>query len=200
MRPWHYYGGSCVMIRSFVALDLPVPVLESLGELIRVFKKSGAPVAWVKPERIHLTLKFLGNVSPATIPKIQEALEEIAGSSTPFRLQPGGCGGFPSIRQMRVVWVGIKGDLEGVRRLHSRVEAALVPMGFDPEDRTFRPHLTLGRVKGRGPMQALQEALLANQGFRTEAFDVADLVLYKSDLYPGGAHYTPLYRARFAEG
>lgn len=188
------------MIRSFVALDLPVPVLESLGELIRVFKKSGAPVAWVKPERIHLTLKFLGNVSPDAVPEIQEALEEIAGSSTPFRLQPGGCGAFPSIRQMRVVWVGIKGDLDGVRRLHSKVEAALAPMGFDPEDRTFRPHLTLGRVKGRGPMQALQEALLANHGFRTEAFDVTDLVLYKSDLYPGGAHYTPLYRARFAEG
>jgi len=188
------------MIRTFVALDLPMTVRQSLGGLIEAFRKSGAAVAWVKGERIHLTLKFLGNVAPERIDGIKDALGKAAASVSPFRLQPGGCGAFPSLKQMRVVWVGMKGDLEGLSTLRSRVEAALASLGFEPEGRRFRPHLTLGRVKGPRGNRELTEILLANLAFETEAFDVSDLVLYKSDLKPDGAHYTPLYRAGFARG
>ena len=74
----------------------------------------------------------------------------------------------------------------------------MVPFGFQPEDRPFRPHLTVGRVKGRQRLQVLQQILLAQQGFMTEPFDVVELVLYKSELRPDGARYTPLFRAPFA--
>lgn len=186
------------MIRSFIAIDLPPGVQKALDGLGCGFQKTDAPVAWVKADRIHLTLKFLGNVSEDAIPEIKAALDRIAAGTVPFRLQAAACGAFPSIKQMRVVWVGLRGDSEPLAMLQKQVEAAMVPFGFPPEDRPFKPHLTLGRVKGRQHLRALQEALLAQQGFETEPFDVIELVLYKSELRPEGARYTPLHRTGFA--
>jgi RNA 2',3'-cyclic 3'-phosphodiesterase len=185
------------MIRAFVAIDLPAGVHEALETLEAELRRCDAPVTWVKPERIHLTLKFLGNVSSEQIEGIQAVLRQCAASIRPFRLQAAGCGAFPTIQQMRVVWVGVRGDAEPLGKLQREVERALVPLGFPPEERPFRPHLTVGRVKGRQRLRLLQESLLASRGFEAEAFDVADLVLYKSELRPDGARYTPLLRAPF---
>ena len=186
------------MIRSFIAIDLPSGVQRALEELAAELKKSDAPVGWVRPEAIHLTLKFLGSVPEEMVASISSTLEQIARSVSPFQLQPCGCGAFPSIKQARVVWVGLQGDNGQLAELQKMVETAMVPFGFQPEGRPFRGHLTLGRVKGRQRLQALQQILLARQGFITEPFDVAELVLYKSELRPEGARYTPLFRAPFA--
>ncbi len=183
------------MIRSFVALDIPLKTQEALTAFTRELQKTQAPVSWVKADRIHLTLKFLGNVPPERIDAIQEALAPVAAACPPFRLQPFGCGAFPTIKQMRVVWVGLRGDEKALFSLQKSVETALLPLGFEPEDRPFRAHLTLGRVKGRQHQRALQEVLLSRQGFESEGFDVTELVLYKSELMPQGARYTPLFRA-----
>jgi 2'-5' RNA ligase len=186
------------MIRSFVALDLPLGAQEALSRLTHELRQTGAAVSWVKADRIHLTLKFLGSVPPDRIESVQSALGPVAASASPFRLQPAGCGAFPAIKQMRVVWVGLRGDDQALISLQKSVEDALAPLGFEPEDRPFRAHLTLGRVKGRQHLRALQDALLTHQGFESEVFDVTELVLYKSDLLPDGARYTPLFRASFA--
>ncbi len=183
------------MIRSFVALDIPVKTQEALAALTHELQRAQAPVSWVKADRIHVTLKFLGNVTAGQIEAIQEALAPAAAACSPFHLQPFGCGAFPTIKQMRVVWVGLRGDEKALFSLQKSVETGLAPLGFEPEDRAFRAHLTLGRVKGRQHQRALQEALLSLQGFEAEAFDVTELVLYKSDLMPQGARYTPLFRA-----
>jgi len=185
------------MIRSFVALDLPSAVHGALNKLSRELQQSGAPVSWVCAENIHLTLKFLGNVPEENIAAIGEALREVAAATPPFRLQPYGCGAFPALRNIRVVWVGLRGDDAVLKALQSDVEKALAPLGFEPEGRPFKAHLTLGRARGRGHMQKLQEALLTRQSFEVEAFDVTELVLYKSDLRPDGARYTPLFRGAF---
>jgi len=183
------------MIRSFIAVALPGMVQRALEKIEKELQAARAAVSWVKPERIHLTLKFLGNVFPEQIIGIQQALDKVAAVASPLRLQPAGCGAFPTIKQMRVVWVGLRGDGELLQKLQQEVDAAMVPLGFEPEKRPFRAHLTLGRVKGRQGLRALQEALLAQQTFAAEAFDVNELVLYKSELKPEGARYTPLYRA-----
>jgi len=185
------------MIRTFIAIELPSTVHKALDNFARELRKTEAPVSWVKANRIHLTLKFLGNVSAEQISGIQTTLQQIAASALPFRLRPSGCGAFPSLKQMRVVWVGLYGDDEILGRLQAKVEEAMAALDFKPEDRPFKPHLTLGRVKGRQHLRLLQEALLANQQFQAEAFDVTELVLYKSELRPEGAHYTPLFRAVF---
>lgn len=188
------------MIRAFVAIDLPPRVQADLGRFVQVLQRAGAPVSWVKPDRIHLTLKFLGDVSEERIPAICAALQSVADQAEPFVLQAAGCGAFPTLKQMRVVWVGLRGDEPALRALQGRVEEALEPLGFEPEGRPFRAHLTLGRVRGSQRVRVLQEALLSNQSFSAEAFDVGDLVLYKSVLRPEGAQYTPLCRAAFPGG
>ncbi|GLI35639.1 RNA 2',3'-cyclic phosphodiesterase [Desulforhabdus amnigena] len=187
------------MIRTFIAFDLPVNVQESLQRLQSELKKTEAHVSWVKPERIHLTLKFLGDVSPEQIPAIQSALEVIAASTRSFRLKVAGCGAFPTIKQMRVVWVGIRGDEAPLKELQGQVEQAMVPLGFKAEDRPFKAHLTLGRVKGRQRLRSLQDALMTYHAFEAEDFDVTELVLYKSELRPEGARYTPLFRSSFKQ-
>lgn len=186
------------MIRTFIAIELPQAVHQGLDNFCRELKRSRAQVSWVRPENIHLTLKFLGDVAPEQLNPIQEALEKAAAETAPFRLQAAGCGAFPSLKQMHIVWVGVRGDHEPLNALQKQIESALAPMGFKREDRPFKPHLTIGRVKGRQGTRALQENLMANQAFETETFDVAEVVLYKSDLRPEGARYTPLFRAALA--
>ena len=185
------------MLRTFVAMDLPVAIQEALDSIEKELQKAQAPITWIKPERIHLTLKFLGDVAPERIPEIGKSLEEAAGAVSPFRLQASGCGAFPSVKQMRVIWVGLTGDGGALNKLQQDVEAAMAELGFKREDRPFRPHLTVGRVKGRQHLRSLQELLIARQGFEAEAFDVTELVLYKSELRPEGARYTPLFRKIF---
>jgi 2'-5' RNA ligase len=184
-------------IRTFIAVDLPHPVRRSLGEFQEELKRARAAVSWVRPEQVHLTVKFLGSVASEQIGPIRQTLERVVTSASPLRLQPVGCGAFPSVPNMRVIWFGLEGDLARLAELVGEVEAALVPLGFKAEDRPFRPHLTLGRVKGKQNLRVLQQALAAHTAIRAEAFDVDQLVLYKSDLRPEGARYTPLFHAAF---
>jgi RNA 2',3'-cyclic 3'-phosphodiesterase len=185
-------------IRSFIAIDLSDPARRQIEAFLRELRKSDAQVGWVRAEGIHLTLKFLGNVAPGLIEEIKPALARTASQTGPIRIEPTGCGAFPTIKSPRVIWVGLRGQIGLLAELERRVEAAVVPLGFKPEDRPFKPHLTLGRVKGRMRLQALQQILLAHQDFAAEPFDAAEVVLYKSDLRQDGARYTPLFRALFS--
>jgi RNA 2',3'-cyclic 3'-phosphodiesterase len=185
------------MIRAFIAIDLPKSVQEAIGLMQQRLRASGAAVTWVRPERMHLTLKFLGGISPAQEVSVRERLNDITGGVSSFQLEPVGCGAFPSIKQMRVIWVGLHGGEEPLKQLQQRLEAAMEELAFKREERAFKPHLTLGRVKGKQRLRVLEQLLLEEQSFRTEAFDVSQLVLYKSDLKPEGAVYTPLFKAKF---
>ena len=185
------------MIRTFIAIDLPERVQISLDNFQKELQTLKAAVAWVNADRIHLTLKFLGDISSEQVSHVQASLAQVAAAVHPFRLQPAGCGAFPSVKQMRVVWVGVRGELDPLRDVQKSIDSTLAGLGFEAEDRPFRAHLTLGRVKGKQHLRLLQEALLASQNFEAEAFDVIELVLYKSELRPEGARYTPLFRAPF---
>lgn len=188
------------MIRTFVALDLPPAVQRDLADFCAPLQKLDVAVSWIRPDRIHLTLKFLGNVDPSLIDPMGVALRAAVGDTRSFTLRPAGCGAFPTLRDMRVIWVGVRGDLEPLRALHRRVEDALEPLGFAKENRPFRAHLTIGRVKGRRHIKSLQDMLVAQQAYQGVAFDVSEVVLYKSDLKPDGAQYTPLKRIPFQGG
>ena len=164
------------MIRAFIAIDIPPSAKDALRMLQDELQSVKAQVKWVDPGNIHITLKFLGNVDPEKIPQIREVLTPIAASTRPFMLIPRSCGAFPSIKKIRVIWAGIDGALEPLRKLQGRIEDSLIELGFEPEARDFRAHLTIGRVKGRKNLQALQQAILDHQQFQAEAFDVKDIV------------------------
>ena len=185
-------------VRSFIAIDLSDRARRQIESFIQELRKSEAQVGWVRAEGIHLTLKFLGNVAPGLIEEIKPLLIRVASQTSPIHIEPAGCGAFPAMKSPRVIWVGLRGQIGPLSELARQVETALVQLGFKPEDRPFKPHLTVGRVRGRLRLQALQEILLAHQDFTVEPFDASQVVLYKSELRPDGARYTPLFKAPFS--
>ena len=152
----------------------------------------GIKVSWTKIENLHLTLQFLGYVEEAKVERIEHAFLDVVTRHKPFEIAIEGAGGFPNDRQPRVIWVGSQ-DAEGkLTALARAVQAALQPLGFEPEHREFSAHLTLGRVKIPRPDVALTRAIdsLKDKTFGTLRVD--SIHLYESQLHPEGSIYTKL--------
>lgn len=184
-------------MRLFVAVPFPNEVKNRLGKLIDDWRREREKVGWVKEENLHLTLKFLGE---APLEKL-EALKTNLGASLQglagFTLALSGAGAFPNLNRARVIWVGVSEGKEKLAELAQKVEEAAGPLGFPAEEREFSAHLTVGRVKeGR-----LSERLLAKVRactFEAQGIIVSEVVLYQSELAPGGSVYTPLARIELA--
>ncbi|MBI2872485.1 MAG: RNA 2',3'-cyclic phosphodiesterase [Chloroflexi bacterium] len=184
------------VIRAFVAIELPEPVKAHLVELMSRLRWQGlSGVRWVRPEGIHLTLKFLGNVEVTMLDAIHKALERAAGGQEPFALHLEGTGAFPRPANPRVLWVGLAGDLEALGRIQRRVEEGLVALGLPPEERPFSPHLTLGRVQAPLPPAQRQRLAVTLEGLTPEvslAIPARAVSLMRSTLLPSGAVYDQL--------
>jgi len=166
-------------MRLFVAIDLPENVKESLARLC-----CGLPGArWVKPEQLHLTLRFIGEVDGGVFQDILVGLAEVKGES--FTIQLDGVGFFPPRGKPRVVWVGLKRS-EQLLQLRSRIESRLVALGLEPEGRKFSPHITLARLKNTQPAKVGR--FLENHNlFLSSPFSVQEFFLYSSRLGRNGA-------------
>ncbi len=187
------------MARLFLAINLPREIKDKLAHLQQELAHTRAQVRWVRPEGIHLTLKFFGEVPEEMIDTLarlaQETVVQKACGSLRFRVK--GLGTFPSLRRPRVIWVGLEGDLSKLLSLQQALEEAFAKLGFVPEDRPFVPHLTLGRVKsGKGLDQLVSiiKRYQAEPFALPEEFEVSEIILYQSILKPSGAVYTPLRR------
>jgi 2'-5' RNA ligase len=171
-------------LRAFLALDLDAPAKERVVALMGRMKRDLPGVRWVRVEGLHLTLRFLGWTKAPVLARIEEALEAPARACAPAEVPLRGLGLFPERGGPRVLWVGL--DLpEQMQALQRACEDAARSEGFEPEERAFRPHLTLGRWKDRAPRPRLPEVELG-------AARIERLTLYRSELRPGGAVYTPL--------
>jgi 2'-5' RNA ligase len=186
------------MIRSFIAIDLPQKTRENLAAIQDQLRQSQAGVRWVKPGSIHLTLKFLGNILPEQVDEIAAAVAQLVRDEPPITLCAAGLGAFPSPRKPRVIWVGLRGEVDRLANIQAGLEKALEPLGFAREARGFRPHLTIGRVKDRRRLQSLIEAMSTLELPEFNSFDGNEIILYKSDLRPTGAIYTKLHRMPLA--
>lgn len=186
------------MIRSFIAIDLPQKTRENLAAIQDQLRQSQAGVRWVKPGSIHLTLKFLGNILPEQVDEIAAAVAQLVRDEPPITLCAAGLGAFPSPRKPRVIWVGLRGEVDRLANIQAGLEKALEPLGFARETRGFRPHLTIGRVKDRRRLQSLIEAMSTLELPEFNSFDGNEIILYKSDLRPTGAIYTKLHRMPLA--
>ncbi len=139
-------------VRLFVACEVPEDVKESIGGVIDTLKsRSGSAVRWIRPEGVHVTLKFLGEVPVKKLPSIKLAIQEAVVGHSPFELEFSNIGTFGGREGLRIMWVGIAGDVLRLEALVRAVNAALAVVGFEPERRPFRPHLTLGRVRDEIP-------------------------------------------------
>jgi len=179
-------------IRAFIAIPLPREVIDRARELQARLREAGLRMRWVRPQAIHLTLKFLGDIDRTRITGIAQALESVAGSSGPMNLAAKGLGVFPGARKARVLWMGIAGETPALIAVQGQLETALAPLGFHPEKKRFSAHLTLARAKGRLDPSGLVRCLETLGGFGAVPFEAREIVLFRSELKPDGAVYTRL--------
>lgn len=184
-------------IRAFVALKLPENIISSIKKIQEDLKLYRFPVRWVRPEKMHLTIKFFGEIAESDIKNIGAAMNNCAGSYAPLSLSAKGVGVFPGIAHPRVIWAGISGEASLLFDLRNALENRFEEIGFKKEDRPFKGHLTLGRFRERVDSGKLIEALRKFQSFESEIFVAEKIYLYKSDLSPEGPVYTELLSALF---
>lgn len=177
-------------IRAFIAIDVPDDVGKSLEEARRLLaiKLPQGGVRWVKVSNIHLTLRFLGNVSRDKISALSEGLDDLAAGNAPFSLDLDALGCFPNPQRPRIVWVGMEGDTDRLNSLYSAVELMLLPLGWDLEGRKYHPHLTLGRVKDSN--KVVSARLPWGDILVKGRIDVKSIHLVESQLLPTGAVYS----------
>lgn len=181
-------------IRAFIALTLPAPVRKTLAAVTEelVPRVPDGAVKWVEPERIHLTLRFLGNTPVEQLESISSALNTVAAANPPFSLSLDRLGCFPNERRPRVIWVGLNGEVDALQRVKSELDKALVPLGWEPEERRFHAHLTLGRVK----RQHREIALPWDTAVVPASWQVEAVHLIESQLRSTGPVYTIRHSAR----
>ncbi|MCA9832149.1 MAG: RNA 2',3'-cyclic phosphodiesterase [Dehalococcoidia bacterium] len=135
-------------LRLFIACEVPDDVKEGISNVVDQLKsRSGADVRYIRPDGVHVTLKFLGEVPVKKLPAVKLALQEAVVGHQPFELELSTIGTFGGREGLRIMWVGVAGDVLRLEALVRAVNAALAVVGFEPERRPFRPHLTLGRVR-----------------------------------------------------
>lgn len=185
-------------IRSFIAIELPEKIIDAIQKVQERLRSYGFNVRWVRPQNVHLTLKFLGDINQAEAEQVGRAILESGKRFAPLALAAKGVGTFPSIKRPRVIWIGVAGQLNELIGLQKTLDGKLAAIGFPAEKRAFKGHLTLGRAKGSiGPKQLL-EAMAELAGFETEPFVADKVALFKSELKPSGAVYTKLMEASLA--
>lgn len=183
------------MIRTFIALELSEEIRRELTSDLSMLKRRAPLVKWVAPENLHLTLRFLGDIKENELAEIFDALEEtVAGTVPPFALEVFGFGAFPGWQHPRVVWAGCGDGAEEAISLAAAVEEACVDLGYEPERRQFRPHITLGRVKLPADADGLDDAVEKLERKNYGYFDVDAVVVYMSDLRRTGPVYSPMAR------
>ncbi len=179
-------------MRAFIAIELPESIHEALARAQARFRAVCPDARWTRPEGIHLTLKFLGQISDEQVTQVKRALGQMTRFEK-FTIQAKGFGFFPDAKRPRVFWAGLDAPPE-LARLASEVERVMAPLGFPPENRTFKPHLTLARFKVPRPQPKLQE-LLAQEGDPSlGTFEVSEFFLWESKLSPQGAEYRKVER------
>jgi 2'-5' RNA ligase len=190
------------VIRAFIAIELPAEIQQRLDVVVRqvhdrLGELPGNAVRWVTVENIHLTLKFLGDVSVANLDLLKEMLLAETKDHPPFEFSVGGLGAFPNLHRPRVVWVGIQAPPE-LAALQSGIETKMGKLGYPREEHPFSPHLTLGRVtRNTNNTEARQmgDALGATRVGFLGVVRAGEVRLFKSDLKPGGSVYTALFAA-----
>jgi 2'-5' RNA ligase len=179
-------------MRTFIAVELPQTVRAGLVTLQGELAKAQADVKWVEPENLHLTLKFLGEITDEQRQAIESLLKRVADHEEPFTLGLGGVGAFPSVTAPRVIWVGLGEGEEPVARVAQMIEEGGRAIGLRREERPFATHLTLGRVRSSRRRTALAQLLRETTWEPPSPWRVTSITLYQSVLGPGGPRYTVL--------
>ena len=181
-------------LRVFLALVLPGEILRRVGAIQdRLRDLLRGDIGWVRPGGIHLTLKFFGDIFPGDLARIAVLVGELAARQRPLWLSLGGIGVFPDLRRPRVLWLGLEGDVPPLLGFQQGLEGGLAGIGFPPEGRPFRPHLTLARIRSPRGLTGLAQAPEPGGAEAAARFVATGVALIGSELTPHGAIYTRLH-------
>lgn len=180
------------MIRSFISVELPPKIKNELKRLLEHFKGLAGKISWVRPEGIHITLKFLGDIPESQVEPIKEKLEGLAAVYRAFPLGITDMGAFPNTTYPRVIWVGLQDESEALLKIQNHLDSELQDLGFSPEERSFSPHITLGRVKSLQSKGEFLRKIHTLPDLSEKSFMADRIHLMKSQLSPAGAIYTEL--------
>lgn len=184
--------------RTFVAVLIDEHLKKSICGVQREIRQLAPDVKWVAPENLHVTLKFLGDVTEDVLPDVFAAVERAAASTAAFELSVSGLGAFPNPRNARVVWVGIEKGRDELVGLASSVESELVATGFAQEEKPFKAHITIGRTRpGRGPGR-LADGIARIDAGSLGSQQISSVSVMRSDLQPGGPVYTVVKTVQLA--
>jgi len=180
-------------IRTFVAIELDDNTKAHIAAAIETLRQKRIDnLRLVRPEGVHLTLKFLGDIEDSQVPLVADAMKHAASQQTSFSLTLGAPGVFPNTKRARVLWIGLDGELKALKFLQAEVEKALTSVGFAAERQPFNPHLTIGRMHHRASRfdrQRAIDALFAVGLPANQTISVESISLMKSTLQPSGAVY-----------
>jgi RNA 2',3'-cyclic 3'-phosphodiesterase len=187
------------LLRTFIAVEIPPHVQKKIQQETEPLRKELglSLIRWVPTQNIHITLKFLGDVSPASVDHVTQILRTEADSCPAFDIHIGGLGSFPSLRRPRVLFIGIQAPAE-FEALYRGIESACARLGYESEQRSFSPHLTIGRIRQDASATDQQKIRRALEGITIDALGTArvnSVHLYKSDLKPTGSVYTQIFSA-----
>lgn len=182
-------------LRTFIAVELPNDIHDSLQKLQNNLRDSMPDVRWTKYGNIHLTLKFLGDIEPSKVDKISISIQNIANEFFPFTMSLAGIGAFPNSRKPSIIWVGVEEGSEKIVQIADHIESSMEKLGFAREKRPFRPHLTIGRIRELKHPAVMAKSLENNEIGEIGKFKVEKLSFIKSQLDPSGSIYTTLSEA-----
>ena len=191
-------------IRTFVAVELSDSIKAHIAaDIAQLRQEQIDNMRLVRPEGVHLTLKFLGDIDASRASTVADAMTQSAARHAPFNLALGQPGVFPNTNRARVLWIGVEGDLQPLRLLQSDIEEALIAAGFPPEKQRFNPHLTIGRMHHRASREDRRratDALAALTLPEDRTIAVNAISLMKSTLLPGGAIYDQIVHTELSYG
>ena len=183
-----------VRVRTFLALPLAPLFHSDISTLLKEMKRIHPSVRWIDPDKVHITLHFFGSISELSVQEILTIVPPIASQTKPFKLFLEDMGAFPNLQRPRVIWIGVKGETEALGNLQESLEEKLKEHGFPCEERDFKPHLTIGRIKEGG---RLLEALSTAFG-PTDSKILREIVLFKSDLTREGPRHEAIETFHFS--
>lgn len=178
--------------RCFIAIEIPADTKRRLNDLTAQLRAVGVRASWVRGDNVHLTLRFLGNISPAECSAVESELAATCERISPFHLTASGCGAFPNARRPRVLWAGVEGAVDELIALAGEVETAVQHAGLERVRSTYKPHITLGRIRSQAAITNLESVLRECAGFDGGAIPVDRVSLFASELRRGGARHTVL--------
>jgi 2'-5' RNA ligase len=178
-------------VRTFIAVDLPREVKAQIADIIAELRPLGSAVRWVRPEGLHLTLKFLGEIPEEQLAVVYSAVARGVKGIAPFSFDMAELGGFPNLHNPRVIWVGVRNGVEPLHHLYQGVELQLAQCGFPGDKRKFSPHLTIGRVKTPHGLEPILTGL-SSLSYESTEIPVAAVKVMRSQLKPTGAEYSAL--------